>query len=96
MSNFDKLHQEKYGKKPATLGYPDDGNGFYAKKMPYKDWLQFTKCQDAHYDFMGAIGPYLTMTGICAINQPEMAFGITFLFVLFRLIFGLLYCHGSS
>ena len=43
MKQFTNLHREHFGKDslPPNMGYPDTGNGWYSKKLPYADWLKF-------------------------------------------------------
>ena len=37
-ANFGEEHQEAFGTKIPDMGYPDIGDGRYAKKLPYKQW----------------------------------------------------------
>ena len=49
MSQFHKQHENAYpGEKPAVGGFPDTGEGRYADKLPYKDWVEFNNSQRVH------------------------------------------------
>ena len=44
MKQFEEEHHEAFGKDSNMgigEGYPDMGNGRYAKKLPYKQWFLF-------------------------------------------------------
>ena len=38
MAQFNEEHQEVFGTDAPPLGHPDDGNGYYARKLSYGDW----------------------------------------------------------
>ena len=41
MAQFNQEHQEAFGRDAPLGGIPDDGNGYYADKLQYKDWYDF-------------------------------------------------------
>jgi hypothetical protein len=41
--NFGSLHHEATGQDIKPFGYPDNGSGIYSHKLPYKEWLDFSK-----------------------------------------------------
>ena len=42
MAQFDKEHEEAFGPgtKAPDAGFPDSGNGRFAKKLTYADWFK--------------------------------------------------------
>ena len=40
MAHFAETHANAFPKRPVPpqWGYPDTGNGFYSKRLSYKDW----------------------------------------------------------
>ena len=42
MRQFDEIHKKAFpGKtKAPEFGYPDTGNGYFSKKLPYADWFK--------------------------------------------------------
>ena len=47
MEQFDKEHAEAYGSgtQAPQFGYPDSGNGRFAKKLAYEDWFRMNNGQ---------------------------------------------------
>ena len=45
-------------------GLPDDGNGFYAAKLSYKDWYDYNNTVRGHLNFLETCIPVATMAGI--------------------------------
>ena len=41
--NFGKVHKEAFNEDLTHGSYPDMGNGYYSKKLSYKDWYIFNK-----------------------------------------------------
>ena len=42
LAQFDEEHKTAVGPEGEgvnEVGYPDIGNGYYARKLPYRDWL---------------------------------------------------------
>ena len=41
MAQFAENHASAFPKRPVppNWGYPDTGNGYYGKKLAYKDWF---------------------------------------------------------
>jgi hypothetical protein len=53
MKQFAKEHAEAFGgQKQTQFGYPDSGNGRYAKKLPYLDWYDMNNGQRAQINFL--------------------------------------------
>merc|ERR1711935_972573 len=46
MSQFDQEHEEAFpGTKPDALGMPDQGTGWYSKKLEFEKWVKFNSAQ---------------------------------------------------
>ena len=43
MNQFDEIHKAAFPdhEKAPEFGYPDCGNGYFAKRLPYPDWFKF-------------------------------------------------------
>ena len=39
--NFKEIHSKEIGSDLPGNGFPDNGNGYYSKKISYKDWYDF-------------------------------------------------------
>ena len=92
MAQFNDIHQEAFGTEPSALGYPDNGNGYYAQKLSYKDWYEFNNWQRAQNNFLETIAPVIVMTLMTAITQPLMAVVCAGLLIVGRFIYSLGYC----
>lgn len=44
----DGLKEEDVDVEYPYMGYPDNGAGLYARKLPYKDWFEFNCAQRVH------------------------------------------------
>ena len=40
---------------PPTGGYPDTGNGFYSRKLSYRDWFLFAVERQTYQDFVDSL-----------------------------------------
>ena len=48
MAKFEMEHHNAFpGQKPPRHGYPDSGNGHFAKALPYADWYRMNNGQRA-------------------------------------------------
>ena len=50
-----KILKEKFGEEhkkfnitPAKLAYPDQGNGYYSRALPYQNWFKWNSAMRAH------------------------------------------------
>ena len=72
MKQFAKEHSEAYGgQKPPQFGYPDSGNGRFAKKLPYLDWYDMNNGQRAQINFLEQITFVVGLALIMAANQKN-------------------------
>ena len=54
MTGFEGEHRDAFlGETPLPdLGFPDTGNGYFSKKISYKEWYEFNNAQRAHMNFV--------------------------------------------
>ena len=45
MAQFNEVHREAFGKDAPEYGYPDTGNGRYAKNLSYEMWVRMNNGQ---------------------------------------------------
>ena len=71
MEQFAKEHVEAFKEENVELavkgGHPDDGNGWYAAKLSYKDWYDYNNAARGHLNFLETGIPVATMAAITAI-----------------------------
>ena len=49
MAQFKEEHEKAFpGSEPAEGGWPDAGDGRYAQKLDYADWVKFNNVMRAH------------------------------------------------
>ena len=89
MEQFDDMHRQAFpGQEHAPeFGYPDTGNGFYAKKLPYADWFNFNCAQRCQVNFLEHITFLVLGTIICAFAYPVWALVLQAFIFLGRLLF---------
>ena len=95
MKQFEQEHQEAFGCSPDPYGNPDNGNGYYAEKLTYKQWYDFNNGQRAHYNFLETFTPLAVMHFICAINLPFLAMICGFGCVLGKILYSVGYMSGG-
>ena len=69
MQQFNQIHQTelKVATEPASGGFPDHGNGWYADKLPYKDWYKLNNSLRVHQNFVETLPTaivFLLMSGL--------------------------------
>ena len=52
MKQFNAEHQAAYGTDAAPGGFPDNGHGRYAAKLPYEQWYDFNNRTRAHMNMV--------------------------------------------
>ena len=83
---FGKEHEEAHkGKdKIGKGGYPDHGNGRYAQKLSYKNWMKFAIAQRCHYNYLENICQVTTGILMCGLHNPNVATTIGAVYVVGR------------
>ena len=99
MSQFDDEHRAAFpGQEHAPeFGYPDTGNGYYAKKLPYSDWFKINCGQRCQINFLEHLNFLIVGTLICALAYPVWALVLQCFIFTGRLLFSIGYTvYGPS
>jgi len=87
-SNFGDEHRKATGIDTVPNGgYPDMGNGVYSKRLSYKDWLDLSKAQRIHYNFLEQVMPMLAFLLFGGLEFPIEASVFGGLFFIGRLLY---------
>ncbi|CDW87877.1 mapeg family protein [Stylonychia lemnae] len=93
MRQFDEIHEQSFGKgtKPPKLGYPDTGNGWYSKKLPYKQWYEMNVAQRMHLNYLEGITFVILVSIIGGISYPMEVFYAQIAYIIGRQLFAVAY-----
>ena len=93
MRQFDKEHSEAFPhlSKAPDLGYPDTGNGYYGKRLPYAEWFKMNNGQRCQINFLEQITYAIVSAVIASVVYPQWAFYSLLAWFLGRLFFTLGY-----
>ena len=97
MRQFDEIHKQAFPEKTKApeFGYPDTGNGWYSKQLPYEDWFNFSNAMRCQINFL----EHLTFAILCPIfisfTKPTVALIVAIGIFLGRFIFTLSYSSGG-
>ena len=75
LGQFEDEHQKTFGKdsKVNSEGYPDTGNGRYAKNFSYREWFDFNAMQRHHGNFMESIVSHSLLVLVAGLRHPLIA-----------------------
>ena len=93
MAQFDEEHKKAFGKNAPAHGYPDDGNGYYSRKLDYLQWYTFNNWQRTQMNFLETFAPLFALTFITGVNEPLWAAVSIFAVAFGRMIYGIGYCN---
>ena len=91
--NFGKEYMTAEGlgenKKVDDLkgGYPDCGNGYYAKNLTYKQWLEFSVAQRGHLNFLEQLTISTFLLCLSGISLPIYSLVCGSIFFLARILY---------
>jgi len=85
--NFGDEHFAATQEPMPRGGYPDMGNGRYAAKLPYNDWLNFNKAQRVHYNLVEQVASMLLFVVFGGLQYPYPATGFGALFFVARILY---------
>ena len=92
MAKFDAEHEKAFpGEKPSVGGWPDDGNGRYSAKLPYKQWFDFNNAMRAHLNMVESMPIILGFILVGGLVLPQYAYITGFCQVVSRIIYSVLY-----
>ena len=94
--NFGKQHAEEIGGVIAKGGYPDMGNGRYAEKLSYREWLLFNNAARAHLNFTETVGITIPTILIASIHYPKQAAILGAIHFIGKLLYGIGYVKGGA
>ena len=97
MRQFDELHKKHFPEmsKVTELGYPDTGNGFYSKKLPYSDWFKMNNAQRCQINFLEHMTYASLLPVFVYFTYPRAALVIAIMIFFGRLIFTMSYSTGG-
>ena len=93
LAQFDAEHKAAFGEssKVDMLGQPDQGTGWYSKKLGYKEWVQFNSAQRIIMNYVESF-PYLIVSSLVAgFYFCEVAIACVFLTLLGRIAYAVGY-----
>ena len=99
MEQFKAEHIAAFpGKKHAPeFGYPDSGNGYYGKKLPYADWFKMNNGQRCQLNFLEHLNFIVVGTMIAAFYYPVWALALQCFIFVGRLAYSIGYTvYGPS
>ena len=72
--NFKEIHEAAFpGQALPKGGYPDTGNGFYSRKLSYKEWFEFNLAQRAHLNFVEQVFLACFLVLVAGVKYPIYA-----------------------
>ena len=102
MEQFDKEHAEAFGtegfgssKQAPEFGFPDSGNGRFAKKLPYADWFRMNNGQRCQVNFLEHITFAILGPVVGGFAYAWWGLGCAILIFVGRLIFTIGYSIGG-
>ena len=95
MAQFNEEHQKAFGTDAPVMGFPDDGNGYYAQKLSYGDWYYFNNVQRAQYNFLETISVVIVMSFITYLSNPIWGLVNIWLVVVGRIFYSIGYIRSG-
>ena len=71
------------------------GNGWYSKKLSYKQWYEFNLAQRAHYNFVEWIASTIALILIAGVYFPIPSAALGLAIFLGRLLYSIGYAVGG-
>ena len=99
MTRFRNEHRAAFGpaSSPSKNGYPDAGNGWYSKKLPYAQWYQLNNAMRTHQNFVESLPFILGFLLVGGLIHPSFARIVTGLHLVGRILFAVGYaCKGPN
>ena len=79
------------GKQIQPGGYPDMGEGRYADKLGYYEWLKFNNAQRSHYNFVEEIAIIIVLLLLSGIIFPDPSMALGTFYFLARGVYAVYY-----
>ena len=93
MEQFDAEHRAAFPnhEQAPKFGYPDTGNGYYSKKLPYADWFKMNNGQRCQINFLEHLNFLILGPIIGAFYYPLVAVILQCFIFVGRLAFSIGY-----
>ena len=90
MTQFKEMHEQAFpGSEPAPGGFPDCGEGRYAEKLSYADWVKFNNAMRVHQNFIEQLPITLTFLMFSGLFLPKLTMIVGFVYVVARPIYSI-------
>ena len=96
MAGFKQEHADAVSGEPARLGYPDCGEGRYAKKLEYGSWVSYCNAQRVHNNFVEGLPLTLTVLLVGGLFLPVITTIVGFVVAGARLVYTIMYLTTGS
>ena len=74
IGQFEEEHRQHYPEsKPDPMGNPDQGTGWYAQKLPLKDWVRFQSAQRIIMNQIEFFPTLIICSLLCGLLYPIFA-----------------------
>ena len=89
MEQFKDEHIEVFpGQKAAPNdGLPDNGCGYYSRKLPYRDWLRFNNAVRTHFNTLEMLPVSVGCVVVTGLKYPWVGFAEGVLILVGRIIY---------
>ena len=93
MRQFDELHSKEVSgqKKPADMGYPDCGSGWFSRSLPYEDWFKMNCGQRCQLNFLEQLPIVIVGALISGIEYPLWTFYLCVGYSIARVMYNIGY-----
>lgn len=93
--NFGDEHKKYFNEDIKKGGYPDMGNGLYARKLSYEDWFTFNIAQRTHLNFVENIGLVIPALLLAGLSLPFASAILGGVYFIGRLLYTIGYRTGG-
>ena len=80
---------------PANGGFPDNGNGWYADKLPYATWYTLNNANRVHQNFVESLPQILIFLLISGLYFPDAALAVGVINCIARPVYIYSYMKGG-
>ena len=98
MEQFKDEHIEVFpGQKAAPNdGLPDNGCGYYSRKLPYRDWLRLNNAVRAHFNTLEMLPMSIGCVAVTGLKYPWIGFGEGVAILIGRIVYLIGYHKGAD
>ena len=99
MKKFVEEHKKAYPQdsRPPSLGYPDCGQGWYSRKLSYKDWFIMNCAQRCQHNFLEQLPIVIISSLISGIKYPDYTLYLDLAYCFARIAYSYGYMkHGPK